>query len=249
VEGTTLSYELVRRHAKLGPPTIILLGPRKQQQLAIARRTSYFGFDLETDIEPLSGRIPDELLVAAHEALAAALLDGQTAHPDQGRIRRAAGALREWWLRSGGRVQVGGEAALRARVAEQLSEVHSWKDFLDASIRLEPEALVPEGERQRLDSLPGMVRLHGDAVPLHYEVDGAGATVRLQLREGQARRLRPYELPELDRPLRFEVIRDDEPPIRAETLDELQRLLRHSSRRAPVRRQSRRQPRRGGRRR
>jgi len=249
VEGTTLSYELVRRHAKLGPPTVVLQGPRKQQQLAIARRTSYFGFDFETDIEPLGGRIPDELLVAAHEALAAALLDGQTAHPDQGRIRRAAGVLGEWWSRSGGTVRAGEAATLRARVAEQLGAVRSWKDFLAASVRLEPEALVPEGERQRLDRLPGMLRLHGDAVPLRYEVDGAGPAVRLQLREGQARRLRPHELPELDRPLRFEVIRDDEPPIRAETLDELQRLLRHSSRRTPVRRHPRRQPRRGGRRR
>ncbi len=249
VEGTTLSYELVRRHARLGPATIVLLGSRKQQQLAIARRTSYFGFDLETDIEPLSGRIPAELVTAAHQTLAAALLDGQTAHPDQGRIRRAASTLREWWRRSGGTVRAGEEAELRARVAAQLSAVGSWKDFLAAAVGLDPDALVPQRVRERLDGLPGMVRLHGDAVPLKYESDGGGPTVRLQLREGQARRLRSHELPALDRPLRFEVTRDDEPPIHAETLDELQRLLRHTTRRPPARRRSRREPRRGGRRR
>jgi len=249
VEGTTLSYDLVRRHAQLGPGTVVLTGSRKQQQLAVARRLTYFGFELETEVEPLTGLIPGDLLPAARDAMAAALLDGQTPHRDQGRIRRAAATLTEWWRRSGGTLSTGAESALRTRIAAQLDGVRSWKDFLETPIALEPEALVPESERRRLDALPGMVRLHGDAVPLRYEADGNGPAVRLQLREGQARRLAPHELPVLDRPLRFEVTRDDDAPVRAETLDELKQLLRHSTRRTPARRQLRRHPRRGGRRR
>jgi hypothetical protein len=251
VEGTTLSYELVRRHARLGPPAIVLTGSRKQLQLAVARRLAYFGFELETDIEPLSGRIPAELLVPVREALATALLDGQTPHPDQGRVRRAASQLREWWRRSAGTLEVAAEPALRARVVAQLKDIRSWKDFLATPVLLEPEELVPEGTRRQLEALPGMVRLHGDAVPLEYEVDGDRSSVRLRLREGQARRLTAHELPELDRPLHFEVARAAEAPLRAETLDELKQLLRSASRRSHARpeRHTRGRPRRGGRRR
>ncbi len=249
VEGTTLSYELVRQHATLGPPSVLLTGPRKHQQLAVSRRLSYFGFELETEIEPLTGGIPDELLPVAREALAAALLDGQTPHPDQGRIRRAASQLREWWRRSGGSLALVAEPELRARISAQLEGVRSWKDFLATSLQLEPEALIPEGERRRLEALPGMIRLHGDAVPLDYEVDNGQAAVRLRLREGQARRLASHELPVLDRPLRFEVARGAEPPLRAETLEELKHLLRHPVKRAASHRLRGRPPRRGGRRR
>ena len=246
VEGTTLSYDLVRQHATLGPPSMLLTGPRKHQQLAVSRRLSYFGFELETDIEPLTGRIPDELLPLAREALAAALLDGETPHPDQGRIRRASSQLREWWRRSGGTLTRAVEPELRAQIGAQLEGVRSWKDFLATTLQLEPEALVPDGERRRLEALPGMIRLHGDAVPLDYEVDNGQAAVRLRLREGQARRLTAHELPVLDRPLRFEVARGAEPPLRAETLEELKHLLRHPVKRVASHRQRGRPPRRGG---
>jgi ATP-dependent helicase HrpA len=249
VEGTTLSYDLVRQHATLGPPSVLLTGPRKHQQLAVSRRLSYFGFELETGIEPLTGRIPDELLPLARGALAAALLDGETPHPDQGRIRRAASQLREWWRRSGGTLVHAAEPELRAWIGAQLEGVRSWKDFLATSLQLEAEALVSEGERRRLEALPGMIRLHGDAVPLDYEVDNGQAAVRLRLREGQARRLTAHELPVLDRPLRFEVARGAEPPLRAETLEELKHLLRHPVKRVASHRQRGRPPRRGGRRR
>ncbi|HTL06290.1 MAG TPA: DEAD/DEAH box helicase, partial [Gemmatimonadales bacterium] len=248
VEGTTLSYDLVRRHAAMGPPAILLSGPRKHQQLAVARRLSYFGFALETELEPLRGEIPAALLPAAREALAVALLDGQTPHPDQARIRRAATQLREWWRRSGGTLEAAGDTALRERLVARLEGVRSWKDFLATPLPLEAEGMVPEGERRRLDALPSMVRLLGDAVPLEYTVEGGRGLVRLRLREGQARRLAAHELPVLDRPLRFEIVRGNDPPLRAESLEELKQLLRQPGRRAAAHRHGQRQPRRGGRR-
>ncbi|HEV8357103.1 MAG TPA: helicase-related protein [Gemmatimonadales bacterium] len=248
VEGTTLSYELVRRHATLGPTTIVLSGPRKHQQLAASRRLSYFGFELETVVEPLNDGIPDGLLEPARDALTVALLAGETTHPDQGRIRRAAASLRSWWLRSGGTLDVASEEAIRGRVRAQLERTRSWKEFLETPLALEPEALVPDGVRHRLDALPGMVRLRGDATPLEYEVDGGQGVVRVMLREGQARRLTPGELPELDRPIRFAVVRGGDPTLRAGTLAELRELLRRPRVRGQVRR-TRPPPRRGGRRR
>jgi hypothetical protein len=248
VEGTTLSYDLVRRYATAGPPAIAITGTRKHQQLAATRRLSYFGFDLETVHEPLNGTIPDSLLEPARGALAAALLDGGTSHPDQGRIRREAALLRSWWLRSGGRLEAASEDALHARLREELAQVRSWTQFLETPLSLDAAALVPEGVRQRLDALPGMVRLRGDAIPLQYEVDGGQGVVRVMLREGQARRLTPQELPALDRPVRFAVLRGGEPPLRAATLAELKELLRRPRERARAVR-DRRPPRRGGRRR
>ena len=92
------------------------------------------------------------------------------------------------------------------------------------------------------------IRLKGDAVPLEYEVEGGKAFARLRLREGQARRLTAAELPPLDRPLRFAVIRAGESPLRTETLEELKELLRSPGRRTQTHRH-RPAPRRGGRRR
>src|ERR671921_1974780 len=59
IEGTTLSYDLVREHAALGPPRVVLSGPRKHQGLAVERRRSYFGFDLVTGVDPFRGGIPE----------------------------------------------------------------------------------------------------------------------------------------------------------------------------------------------
>jgi hypothetical protein len=133
--------------------------------------------------------------------------------------------LREWWRRSGGILAVASDAALLDRLLAQLEPVESWKQFLETPLLLEPEALVPESERRRLDALPSMIRLRGDAVPLDYEVAGGQGVVRLRLREGQGRRLSIDELPTLDRPLRFAVVRGGAPPLRADSLPELRQLL------------------------
>ena len=249
VEGTTISYELVRRNASLGPPEIVVTGTRRHQQLAVARTLEYFGFRLETDIEPLTGRIPDDLLEPAGEALIGALLAGETGHSDQNRIRRGAIMLQEWWRRSGGTLEAASEPAIREVLRTQLGGARSWKEFLETSVSLEPEALVSEPERRRLDALPAMVRLHGDAVPLDYEVAGGSGVVRLRLREGQARRLTPHDLPALDRPLRFAVIRAGEPPLRADSLEELASQLKNSTGKARPHRHRHANPGRGGRRR
>jgi hypothetical protein len=70
-------------------------------------------------------------------------------------------------------------------------------------------------------------------VALEYDLEGANPVVRLRLREGQARRLQPRDLPTLDRPLRFEVIRGRQPPVRATTLPGLQAELGRLARRGP----------------
>jgi ATP-dependent helicase HrpA len=246
IEGTTLSYDLVREHATLGPPRVVLSGPRKHQGIAVERRRSYFGFELDTEVEPLRGAVPEALRSAMRDVLARALVAGETVHPDQGRVKRALAVLDEWWRRAGGTLPSAAPDAVRALIRAQLDPVNSWDAFLQTRIALDPAALVDETTRARLDALPAMVRLRGDAVPLDYELADGQGIARVRLREGQAKRLREGDLPPLDRPLRFAVPRGRHEPILADTIPDLQAELRRAPR-APRRDDEDERPRRGSR--
>ncbi|HEX5963554.1 MAG TPA: helicase-related protein [Gemmatimonadales bacterium] len=228
IEGTTLSYDLVRRYAILGPPKIILGGPRKHQRLMIERRRSYFGFDLETEVEPIEREIPPELQPAARDVLTEALIQGDTVHPDQQRLRRILAELNELWRRSGGRLTAISPHELGIKIRAQLEAVTSWDGFLQTKLVLQAGELIDDDTRERLEALPGRLHLRGDAVPLDYEVEDGVGVARVRLREGQARRLRQDELPPLDRPLRFAVQRGGHPPIQADTIPALHSALQRA---------------------
>jgi hypothetical protein len=221
-------------------------GAGRRQGLVMARRLSYFGFELETDIEPIGAAIPADLRPQAREALVDALLAGETRHADQGRLTQALGQLRELWRRSAGTVEAVSAERLRSLVRAQLEDVDGWSHFLATRFTLEPARLVPADRRRGLESLPAMVRIRGDAVQLEYEVERGVGIARIWLREGQARRVTEEELPVLDRPLRFGVARE-EGPVLAASLEELRDRLRVAPR--PERRTERDQrgPRGGGR--
>ena len=228
IEGTTLSYDLVRKYASLGPPKVVLGGPRKHQRLMIERRRTYFGFELETEVEAIEGEVPDELQPAARDVLAQALWDGETIPPDQNRLRRVLGEMDELWRRSGGMLAELSPDALRARIRRQLDELRSWHDFHHTRINLDPVKLIDAGTREQLEALPARLHLRGDAVPLDYEIQDGVPVVRVRLREGQAKRLRIDQLPRLDRPLRFAVQRGRHGPLLADTLPDLHAMLRRS---------------------
>jgi hypothetical protein len=198
----------------------------------IERRLTYFGFELETELETLEDGVPDDLLPAAREALAAALLQGETTHPDQNRVRRLLEELGELWRRSGGTLEQLSPAALRDRIRAQLEDVGGWQDFQRSRISLNRDDLVDPATRMQLESLPGHIHLKGDAVPLSYEVQNGEGIARARLREGQAKRLRAEELPRLDRPLRFAVQRGRHPPLLADSISDLHALLRRTPREA-----------------
>ncbi|MGH7656756.1 MAG: DEAD/DEAH box helicase, partial [Gemmatimonadales bacterium] len=226
IEGTTLPYDLVRQHAVPGPARIELSERRRSQHLMLRRAVSYFGFELETVAEDLSGNIPDDLLNVARDALVSALLAGETIHSDQGRIRRSLETLGELWRRSGGTLPQISAGALREALRGQVDEMKSWEEFLQTPLGFDPEALVQADIREALFQLPDSVHLMGDAVPLDYDLDAEGrAIVRLRMREGQARRLKERDLPALDRPMRFTVVRGTDGSVRADSLDEMRRLL------------------------
>src|SRR3954462_1076191 len=193
IEGTTLSYDLIRSYARLGPPRVILTGPRKHQRLAAEPRLTYFGFDLESEVEPLGEPIPEPLRPAARDLLAQALVTGEVVHPDSGRLRRTLVQLDELWRRSGGTLPKLAPEALRANIRAQLESVRGWQDFLRARITLNLEELVNASTREQLGELPSRIHLRGDAVPLDYEIRNGQGIARACLREGQAKRLRADE--------------------------------------------------------
>jgi len=247
IEGTTIPYDLVRQNARKGTPLVSVAGARKHRHLAVSRRLTYFGFELETVMEELRGEVPSALQEQARDALAEALMSGDTPHPDQGRIRRALSELGELWRRSGGTLAQAATPGLRSRIRTALADVTSWQEFLSTRVALDADAMVDGATRARLLELPSMVHLLGDAVPLDYEVeDGAGVVV-LRLREGQLRRLKDGELPKVDRPLRFSIMRGNRPALRGSTLDQLRDAIQNEPRERGNRHTDFRGPRRGGR--
>jgi ATP-dependent helicase HrpA len=226
IEGTTLPYELVSSYAVVGEARVVLTGPRKHQRLSLERRRRYFGFELDTEVEQLNGRIPERLRDEARALLADLLMAGEVVHPDASRLKRVAGELDELWRRSGGSLRDLAPDALRSRVRAQLGDVESWDDFQRTRVALDPAALVDQPTRERLEALPGMVRVRGDAAPVDYELQNGEAVARVRLRTGQAKRLRLEEVEVLDRPVRFALQRGRHAPLLADTLPELQALLR-----------------------
>ena len=226
IEGTTIPYDLVRQNARKGPPVVSVAGPRKHRHLAVSRRLTYFGFELETVVEELRGEVPAALQEPARDALADALLEGDTPHPDQGRIKRALGELGELWRRSGGTLEAIATPVLRARIRGAPRGRHQL-------------AGVPGHASATRRRLPGG-RRHAGAAP-RAAVDGASPrrrrAARLRgrggrggggaaLREGQLRRTQEADLPRVDRPLRFSVLRGAKPALHGKTLDALREAIR-----------------------
>ena len=226
IEGTTIPYDLIRENAQWAAPTVALTPRRKDQHLITRRRMSYFGFELETVVEDIEGSIPEPLREMARETLTDALMGGESMHPDQARIRRALEQLGELWRRSAGTLPQINGASLRQRIGDQLRAVESWDEFLRARIVLNPVELVHEHVGEALMQLPSMIRIKGDAVALDYAIEDETGVVRLRLREGQAHQLQERDVPVLDRPVRFTVVRGGEEAIRAASLSELKAKLR-----------------------
>jgi hypothetical protein len=230
IEGTALPERAIRRHARRGAPTVTFERQRRREGLMVVRTVEYFGFVLERDVEPLANPFPAELADAARTALVEALLAGETPHPDQGRLRRALERLGFYWRRSGGRLAAAATEQVATRLAAQLAQVASWEQFLGTRLTLDVDAMIPPDERRALEALPSSVHLYGDRVPVDYEVERGVGVVRLRLKEGQARRLQPSDVPPFDRPLRFVVLRGKREALRSESLDELRRALSGLSR-------------------
>jgi len=221
IEGTEIPFDLIKRYAVHGEPRVRFREGQRHTGLVVERTTAYHGFELDRSREPLTGEFPPDLADHARLALAEALVAGRTTHTDQRSVARAVARIDEYWRRSGGRLDSASPDAVAAVIARQLSGVASWDGFLRTRLALDVRQFAPEADREALDRLPASVSLLGDRVPLHYDIEQGEAIIRLRLREGKARRLRPGTVPVLDRPVRFSVLRGRQEVLRAASLEEL----------------------------
>jgi HrpA-like RNA helicase len=225
IEGTSIPFELIKRYAQRGAPTVEFREGRKRVGLFVVRTTEYSGFVLDSERRPLDGMISEDLLAKAQSEMAQALMNGLTPHPNRKSVSRAASHLSEYWRRSGGKLSQVRPTAVRRTIEEQLSSVQSWDHFMETPVELDEATFLQEDAREELDALPGSAVVFGDRMSLEYELEGESGVVRLKLRERQARRLRERDLPCVDRPIRFSVLRGRREVVRAASLREMQDAL------------------------
>ncbi len=229
IEGTQLAPDLIRRYATGRAATLFFEGRRKENPLVLVRRLDYFGFELERESEPISEPWPAEHAVQARALVAEALARGEARHAAVKRNQAIIDEIRMCWRRSGGETPPLSQHDLAAWYASQLTEARSIADVRAAPLRLSIDDFVDVATRTRLAALPGAAEIRGKAAPIDYDiedVDGVRmAVARLRLHERQARGLVEEELPELDRPVRFVVLRGARGAVRARTLEELHDVL------------------------
>jgi hypothetical protein len=228
IEGTQVPMHLIRKYATRGVTQIAYDPKRKGGQLVLTRSLEYFGFELERETEALEV-FPDEIAERARHALAEALAKGEARHPAVKRNRAAIEELREVYRRSGGQTPRFGLAELTGWYEDQLATIRSMDEFRNARLRLDPDEIVPREVRERYLALPSTVVIRDREIDIDYDVeerDGQKIPVaRLRLPEKLARTISESELPVLDRPLRFVVIRGQRGAIRGDSLEELQEIL------------------------
>jgi ATP-dependent helicase HrpA len=228
IEGTQIPMHLIRRYATRGILEVGYDPKQKGGQLVIRRTLEYFGFELEREVEVIED-IPPELMERAHRALAEALAKGQARHGSVKKNRASIDAIRDTYRKSGGMTPRFRLSDLTSWYESQLAGVKSMNDFRNARYTLDPDEIVPRAVRERYANLPEAVVIRDREVDIEYDVEERDGDLvgvaRLRLPEKLARTMTEEELPVLDRPLRFVVIRGQRGAIRADTLDELQEVL------------------------
>jgi hypothetical protein len=228
IEGTQIPMHLIRKYATRGVSDIAYDPKQKGGQLVIRRTLEYFGFELERETEAVE-EFPAELAERARHALADAMAKGQARHASVKRNRASIEKIRGTWRKSGGLTPRFQLSDVTAWYEAQLAGISSMNEFRNARFTLDADAIVPREVRERYDHLPETAIIRDREVDVEYDVDDADGTptgiARLRLPEKLARTLTDEELPVLDRPVRFVVIRGQRGAIRANSLDELKDAL------------------------
>ena len=137
--------------------------------------------------------------------------------------------IREAYKRSGGAIPRLGLPELTTLYERQLADVNSMDDFRAKRLVVERNAFVSPELAQRLERLPSQVTIRDRDIDIDYDVEERNGdrtgVARLRLPEKIARTLVEDEVPALDRPIRFVVLRGQRGAVRADSLDELQEKL------------------------
>jgi hypothetical protein len=220
--------ELIRRYATRGQSQLIYDARRKHGPLTIKTSLDYFGFELESEQETVE-EFPAAEAAAARHLLAEAVARGEARHHAVKKNRDAIEAIREAYKRSGGETPRFGLPELTAHYERQLADVNSMDDFREKRLDVDRNAFTTPELRKRLEQLPSQVTIRDRDIDIDYDVEERNGSrtgvARLRLPEKVARTLVEDEIPRLDRPVRFVVLRGQRGAVRADSLDELQEKL------------------------
>ncbi|HET7230600.1 MAG TPA: hypothetical protein VFJ16_11395, partial [Longimicrobium sp.] len=220
ISGTQLDMDLIWEFAQVADSHVVYDPAHKRNPLRLIRTREYHGFELDRDDVPVE-RFEGDVADAARRALADAVISGKAYHPDQLANRAVMRELREVWRRSGGTVTAASDESLREMLAQKLSGVNSFGDFMEASVRVDADAIVPREERQRWMALPGEIELDGEMYPLDYTVEDGQGVVRARIPAKLVYRIEDADVPVLEtgRPLGWTVVRGKKDPVQAESLE------------------------------
>lgn len=225
IEGTQLPHDLIWKSMGKGEREIRYDPGHRRSPLRVHVAHTYHGFELESDDEPVS-TFPDDLADQARQVLAEALATGAAYHPSTRDNRAVMRELREIYNRTGGEAREPSMSALTSYFQERLSDVASYSDFLDRDLSIDPGEWVTAEQRQSAEALPDNIVLAGDEYPLDYAIEDDGTAVaRARIPSKLLGRLDESDVPELDRPLLWTILRKRQQSIRASTLDEARKLL------------------------
>jgi ATP-dependent helicase HrpA len=228
IEGTQIPIELIRRYATRSEAELVYDPRRKHGPLVLKRKLEYFGFELESEVETVE-EFPPDLASQARHILAEALARGEARHFAVKKNQDVIEEIREGYRRSGGETKRLDLPELTSVYEEQLAGANSMDDFKSARLSVDRERFIPRETRERLERLPSYVAVRDRDVEIDYDVeerDGQRRGVaRLRLPEKIARTLTQEEIPQLDRLVRFVVLRGQRGAVRADDLDELQERL------------------------
>ncbi|MEX2110572.1 MAG: DEAD/DEAH box helicase [Gemmatimonadaceae bacterium] len=228
IEGTQIASEVIRQYATRTKHELLHDPRRKHGPLALKRKLEYFGFELESEIETVDEFTP-ELAEQARRVLAEALARGEARHFAVRKNQSAIDDIREGYKKSGGDTPRLGLQELTAVYEKQLAGVNSMSDFKAARLNVDREEFVPREVRERIARLPSHATVRDREVEIDYDVEERNGVrqgvARLRLPEKIARTLSEGEIPRLDRPVRFVVLRGQRGAVRADTLEDLQEQL------------------------
>ncbi|HUE95362.1 MAG TPA: hypothetical protein VMN39_01820, partial [Longimicrobiaceae bacterium] len=227
IEGTQIPYDVVWEHAEVQEGEVRYDPGHRRDPLRMRRSRTYHGFELDAEEEGIEA-FPAEHAEAARRALAEAMASGAAYHRDTRQNREVFRELREVYRRSGGTTAEVGEGALADCFLQKLDRVGSYSEFTDADLAIDANEFVPKAERKRWLKLPDAVQIRGEEYPLDYAIDDGSAIARARIPEKLLWQIEEEDVPELDRPLHWTVLRGKKGAVRAATLAEARELARLS---------------------
>jgi hypothetical protein len=223
IEGTQLPFDLIWRNAEVTEGELVYDPGQRRAPLRLRKTRMYHGFELESEDEGIDA-FPAGREEEARRILAEAMSAGAAYHRDVRPNRGVFRELREVHRRSGGETREVTESALAEDFRRRLGGVGSYSQFMETPLAIQPDDWASAEERKRWLALPGSVTLRGEEYPLDYFVEDGASLVRARIPEKVLWEIQESDVPALDRPLRWTVLRGKRDAVRADTLEEAREL-------------------------